>query len=286
MARPSEISSTQKLLGVIRKKRHGAPAVTDSTETPLKKTGRYKLSSPSVIALHKTSTVGIDIGRDYLRLVRVTQKGRGNWQILDRRRLAVPPDTPVDTPEFAAFLKSALASVCGSPKHSRLWVLMSSARVEMNPITIPKVPKKQLGNVVYWTVKKEAPFDEKEMILDFEVQGEVIEQGIPKAGRHGLHRPPPGDRGPQEPLFRHRLAPHRDHHRLFFIAESLQDRMDSRFRQDRRQPLSSKTISPASISIPREPCHDPRHQGRTEQHGRCPGGAIQRDEAGSGMRRL
>lgn len=180
MARPSEITSTQKLLGVIRKKRHGAPAVTDSTETPLKKTRHYKLPSPAVIALHKTSTVGIDISRDYLRLVRVTQKGRGNWQILDRRRLAVPPDTPVDTPEFASFLKSALGSVCGSPKHSRLWVLMSSARVEMNPITIPKVPSKQLGNVVYWTVKKAAPFDEKEMILDFEVQGEVIDQGATK----------------------------------------------------------------------------------------------------------
>jgi type IV pilus assembly protein PilM len=180
MARPSEITSTQKLLGVIRKKRHGAPAVTDSTETPLKKTGRFKLPSPAIIALHKTSTVGIDISRDYLRLVRVTEKGRENWQILDRRRLAVPPDTPVDTPEFAAFLKSALESVCGSPKHSRLWVLMSSARVEMNPITIPKVPSKQLGNVVYWTVKKATPFDEKEMILDFEVQGEVIDQGAPK----------------------------------------------------------------------------------------------------------
>lgn len=180
MARPSEISSTQKLLGVIRKKRHGAPAVTDSTETPLKKTGRYKLSSPAVIALRKTSTVGIDISSDYLRLVRVTQKGRGNWQILDRRRMAVPPDTPVDTPEFASFLKSALVSVCGSPKHSRLWVLLPSTRVEMNPITIPKVPSKQLGNVVYWTVKKAAPFDEKETILDFEVQGEVIDQGATK----------------------------------------------------------------------------------------------------------
>ncbi len=180
MARPSEITSTQKLLRVIRKKRHGAPAVSGSAETPLKKTGRFKLPSPAIIALHKSSTVGIDISHDYLRLVRVAEKGRGNWQILDRRRLAAPPNTPVDTPEFAAFLKSALGSVCGSPKHSRLWVLMSAARVEMNPLTIPKVPNKQLGNVVYWTVKKASPFDEKAMILDFEVRGEASEQGAPK----------------------------------------------------------------------------------------------------------
>ena len=180
MARPSEITSTQKLLGVIRKKRHGAPAVSDPAGPPFKKTGRFKLPSPAIVALQKSSTVGIDISHDYLRLVRVAEKGRGNWQILDRRRLAVPPNTPVDTPEFAAFLKSALGSVCGSPKHSRLWVLASMAHIEINSISIPKVANKQLGNVVYWTVKKASPFDEKEMILDFEVQGEVIEQGAPK----------------------------------------------------------------------------------------------------------
>lgn len=180
MARPSEITSTQKLLRVIRNKRPGAPAVSDPPETPSKKSRRFKLPSPALIALQKSSTVGIDISNDYLRLVRVAERGRGNWQILDRRRLAVPPNTPVDSPEFAAFLKSALGSVCGSPKHSRLWVLMSTARVEMYPVSIPKVTNKQLGNVVYWTIKKESPFNEKEMIFDFQVQGEVVEQGVPK----------------------------------------------------------------------------------------------------------
>lgn len=180
MARPSEITSTQKLLRVIRKTRLGSPAAPDPTDAPLKQPARFKFSSPAISALKKSTTVGIDIGRDYLRLVRVAEKGRGNWQILDRRRLAVPPQTPTDSPEFAAFLKSALASVCGSPKRSRLWVLMSAAQVEMYPLTIPKVPHKQIGNVVYWTIKKESAFNEKEMILDFEVQGEVSDQGAAK----------------------------------------------------------------------------------------------------------
>lgn len=180
MTRPSEITSTQKLLRVIRKKRHGEPAASDSVETPFKKSRSFKLPSPALITLQKSSTVGIDISRDYLRLVRVAERGRGNWQILDRRRLAVPPNTPADTPEFAAFLKSALGSVCRSPKHTRLWALMSSAKVDVHHISIPKVAHKLLGNMVYWTVKKESPFDEKEMILDFEVQGEVIEQGVTK----------------------------------------------------------------------------------------------------------
>jgi type IV pilus assembly protein PilM len=135
---------------------------------------------PKLISLQKTCTVGIDIGHDYLRMVRATETSGGHWRIDDRRRLALPLKTPKDSPEFGAFLKAALAAICGPAKQSNLWVIMSAARVEVRHIRIPKVPKKQIYNAVYWTARKDAPFDEKEMIFDFELQGEVIDQGIPK----------------------------------------------------------------------------------------------------------
>jgi Tfp pilus assembly PilM family ATPase len=133
-----------------------------------------------MISLQKSTSVGIDIGHDYLHIVKVSEVSAGKWNIIDRRRLALPPKTPRDAPEFAAFLKSVLASVCGSAKQSDLWVIMSAARVDVHHVRIPKVGKKQINNVVYWTAKRETPFDEKEMVFDFELQGEVIEQGIPK----------------------------------------------------------------------------------------------------------
>jgi len=43
---------------------------------------------------------------------------------------------------------------------------------------IPKVPKKQIENTVFWKVKKESRFDEKESIFDYRVQDEVIEKGV------------------------------------------------------------------------------------------------------------
>jgi len=58
--------------------------------------------------------------------------------------------------------------------------MMSAARVEVRHVRIPKVVKKQIGNAIYWTARKENPFDEKEKVFDFELQGEVVEQGIPK----------------------------------------------------------------------------------------------------------
>lgn len=181
MARLSDTTSTEKLLKVIRsKKDESSPAPAGAANPEPPKTGRIKIPLPKLINLHKSSTVGIDIGHDYLRLVRVEETAGGKLEIIDRRRFAVPPRTPRDAPEFVAFLKSSLDSICGSAKQTDLWANMSTAKVDVHHVRIPRVSKKQLSNVVYWTAKKETPFNEKEMVFDFETQGEVIEQGIPK----------------------------------------------------------------------------------------------------------
>ena len=183
MGQLRDITSTEKLLRVIRSKNDEAPTGADAPEPLVKKTTRFRLPKaalPNMVTLQKTSTVGIDIGHEHLRMVRATANSDRSWRILDRRKLALPPKLVRDTPEFQAFLKTSLASFCGSTKQSNLWAIMSTAKVDVHHIRVPKVAKKQLDNVVYWTAKKESPFDEKEMVFDFEFQGEVIEQGIPK----------------------------------------------------------------------------------------------------------
>lgn len=57
---------------------------------------------------------------------------------------------------------------------------MSAARVEVATIRIPRVSSFLIANAVYWILKKSNPFDEQEMLFDFEVQGAVIESGVPK----------------------------------------------------------------------------------------------------------
>lgn len=177
MTQIGDITSTEKLLKVIRSKEESGSA---PAEPQIKKSRPVKFPAKLSISPGKSSTVGIDIGHEYLRIVRTEISLLGSRQIVDRRRFKLPPETPMDSPQFAAFLKSSLLSACGSPRQSDLWVIMSSASVELRSIRIPKVGKKQIRNAVYWTAKKEAPFDEKEMVFDFEVQGEVVEQGVPK----------------------------------------------------------------------------------------------------------
>lgn len=122
----------------------------------------------------------MDIGHEYLRLVKTTEGTDGAPALLDQRRVPIPQTPGRGSAEFANFLKSELNSFRGPSKKQQLWAIMSAARVEVHHIRIPKVPKKQIENVVYWTAKKESPFDEKENIFDFEVLGEVVEQGIAK----------------------------------------------------------------------------------------------------------
>lgn len=180
MAKLSEITSTEKLLKLIRSKREETPDPPAGTEHPPGRGSHLSFPLPKLVSLQKRSTVGIDIGHDYLRIVRATETSSGTWRIDDRKRMALPPNTPKDSPEFGAFLKGALTAVCGPARQANLWAIMSAARVEVRHIRIPKVPKSQISNAVYWTARKEAPFDEKETIFDFELQGEVIDQGMPK----------------------------------------------------------------------------------------------------------
>lgn len=58
--------------------------------------------------------------------------------------------------------------------------MVTAGEANVSYLKVPRVPKKQLQNVVYWTAKKELSFDDKDSVFDFELQGEITDQGIPK----------------------------------------------------------------------------------------------------------
>lgn len=177
----NEIGSTEKLLDVIRGKsqmpeEEFKPAV-DITPSPSSKAAPSKggVGSSSANAV----TVGIDISYDNIRFVK-TGKVEGKLRIIDCGCGALPPQITRDSPEFASFLKAELVNFIGSEQNVNIWANIPASSVEIRHIRIPKVPDSQLGNAVFWTLKKESPFDEKEMILDFEVQNEFLDQGVTK----------------------------------------------------------------------------------------------------------
>lgn len=196
MSQQREISSTERLLEFIRR-RKDSPAAAGATEEAIaageknetvipeaivrdraKSFSPIKSLLPGALPFQKTGNVGVDIGRDHLRLV-MAIKSDNRWKLPALKTTPIPKDLSRESDEFVRFLKGELSAFIGAYK-CKVWALIAPAQVEIRHIRIPRVTKKQIEDVVYWSVKKEFPFDEKDSILDFEVIGDVTEQGIPK----------------------------------------------------------------------------------------------------------
>lgn len=179
MARHDEISSTEKLLDLIRGK-----SAKDS-DLPVfppayPSAGGVKPSLLKAIAFKKKITIGVDIGRKDLRLVKIGQTGDKKPELLGYSCIPFDPSVPKNTPHFLRLFKSALATFCDASGKFEIWSAISSANVETRYLRIPRVPKKQISNAVYWTYKKDVAFSEQSEVFDYDVLGDILEDGVPK----------------------------------------------------------------------------------------------------------
>lgn len=190
MAPKGNQSSTHRLLEIIRGGRDASgDAKAGEAGKPAPEPAKGKAApraKPRLAAKGKGRTkarhcVGVDIGPFGLSMVKtmVDNGGRqtlqGYWQ--------TPYDDPnisFDSPEFARFLRSKLGEFLGSAKKAEIWALVSSAKAELWHMLVPRVSRGKLAETVYWAARKEKRFDEKEFVLDFENQGEIMDKGVPK----------------------------------------------------------------------------------------------------------
>lgn len=177
MPSPKDISSTERLLRLIRNNEKPGEMPDTMDISP---SGKVKKVGTQGFRAKKSISVGVDIGPDELRLVKVRQPSSGQWELLGCKKVLIKSGVSRGTPEFSDFLRSELERFCGSGRDFSVWALIRSDKVNVESIRIPKVGKKQIENAVYWTAKKNIVFDEKETILEFEVQGEVVEEGVAK----------------------------------------------------------------------------------------------------------
>ncbi len=173
-----EISSTERLLDLIRSSTKTGSEFSNITSSR-SFSQRIKSNFGNLVTFKKSTTVGVDIGYNELKLVKTSNSSPQKQHLLDYQKVPYLPNVSVDHPEFIPYLKSVLTRFCGSAKSTEIWANISSARVEMRYLRIPKVPQKQIANAVYWSFKKITSFDEKNTTFDFEVLGD-IEEGSSK----------------------------------------------------------------------------------------------------------
>ena len=179
MARQDEISSTEKLLELIRSDNEKAYEDYES-DTPPAGLDRLKSVFRGPISFRKATTIGVDLGHDDLKMVKVHRISDTKFEMLDYTRVPFDPEISRESEEFYQFLRPVLAEFCGRAKNVELWCTISSARVETRPLRVPKVSAKQLPNTVYWSYQKDAPFNNKEKVFDFEILGDIDDGGTVK----------------------------------------------------------------------------------------------------------
>ncbi len=174
MAKQDEISSTERLLELIRT--DSEIELEDSGEPSQKLSGRLKSLVRRSISFKKNIAVGVDIGYDDLKLVKVRCVSERSYEMLEYARIPFDPEIPRENPEFHQFLRPTLAEFCGPDRSADIWCTISSARVETRHFRIPNVAARQIPNAIYWTYQREAAFDEDEKVFDFEILGETQEE--------------------------------------------------------------------------------------------------------------
>jgi len=179
LAKYDEISSTERLLDLIRGKKDKA---LDSLKHiyPPSSPGAQKPLLPKVFPAKKNITIGVDIDRADLKLVAISWSSGKEPELLDYIKLPFEPDISKNSKLFPRFLQSALTGFYGDSKKVEIWSSISSANVDTRYLRIPRVSKNQIANAVYWTYRKEVTFNEKTQIFDFEILGDIVDDGVKK----------------------------------------------------------------------------------------------------------
>ena len=179
MAKRDEVSSTERLLDLIRED-SGSEYTASGIDSQKSFGHQLKNIFNNPVSFRKTITVGVDLGHDDIKLVKISRISDQKYEMLEYERIPFDENLDRQSPQFPQFLRTVLTDFCGKTKNVELWSTIPSALVETRQIRIPKVAPKQIPNTVYWSFKKISSFDESKNIFDFEILGEVEEEDRPK----------------------------------------------------------------------------------------------------------
>jgi len=175
-------SSTEKLLEMIRGsgKKGGGGESPAPQPLPAKKLWGFSLpvrGGQAASSSSKNVRVGVELTDGLVRMVKLTNSS-GRSRALEFKTVTIPEQGP-DAPELSLVVRLALKEFLGKAD-ADVWAMVSGESADLHFLQVPKAGKKQLSNTIYWTARKEASFDDNEVVFDYEIQGEVMEKGSPK----------------------------------------------------------------------------------------------------------
>lgn len=177
MATEKEISSTEKLLDVIRKGSGDASSEQATAgDSPLqaKKTASGSGRGKKIISLGSRDVVGVEIKQHGLSVVKMS-RSKGSWKAVQAFSAVMKNGQTSKSPDFPSFLRKSLQGINGIKK-AGIWALVPASIGDVWQVSVPRV-KKDVYNAVFWSAKKERGFDENQTFFDYRILGEVTDTG-------------------------------------------------------------------------------------------------------------
>lgn len=126
-----------------------------------------KLNLGTSAAAPSERVLGIHVDWDALRLVTVHRGSIDGWRVLP-----YPGGQRPSGDALISFLQGALAQT-GLPPWHRVWAICSPPSLQIRFLTLPRARPAQLSSMVYWTFRKEIPFDASQTSFNFDVEGDM-----------------------------------------------------------------------------------------------------------------
>ena len=116
MAKSDEISSTERLLDLIRD--DNKESYIASSLTTKKSVGnRFKGFLNNPVSFKKAITVGVDLGHDDLKMVKINRISDQKYEILDYAWIPFESDIPRESAQLYQFLRPVLNEFIGSSRN-------------------------------------------------------------------------------------------------------------------------------------------------------------------------
>ena len=131
--------------------------------------------STEVVETADRCTLGVHLDLEALCLAQVVHGGLVEWT-----RVPYPNGLRPGAQGFAAFLKETVNEFYPLHRRATIWAVAPLPSMQVRFLSIPKVRPRQLSNLVYWTFRKEIPFDPMLTVFDYDVEGEVSTPGESK----------------------------------------------------------------------------------------------------------
>ncbi len=111
--------------------------------------------------------IGVSLEADGIRMAE-SQGGR----VLRCASKVYPPGVSLSSDDFPAFLRQTLTGFSSQLRRAPVWAVGCLPSLQVRYLSLPVPRNKATGDMVYWTFRKDLPFDPVQTLFDYEVECE------------------------------------------------------------------------------------------------------------------